>query len=145
MLLMAVILVGCGPQAGALDEVGTQASSVEEPQVVPPPRVWGELAVQPRLSGIPCDVRQVLETSCAGCHAGVSPYIHSFVTRDDFLAPQGDGTTFGQRMVARMAETQQPMPPLGVSGQPTAQDEALVAAWVAAGMPGGACGDLTPP
>jgi hypothetical protein len=92
------------------------------------------------LTGLPCDVRAVLQARCAGCHTGQT-YAPEFASRDNLLAPFM-GATWGDLVVTRMNEGK--MPPY-YAPQPSAADKALVVAWVAAGMPAGACAALTPP
>jgi uncharacterized membrane protein len=112
--------------------------------VVPAPTA--SLAVPPEGSpvGFPCAVREVLQTNCAGCHAG-AVYIPGFNSRADLLAEQSDGRTFGQHVAERITSTERPMPPSGAERLPTSDERALISAWVESGMPGGTCGDLISP
>jgi hypothetical protein len=100
------------------------------------------------LTGLPCDVKAVLQTNCAGCHTGET-YAVEWATRADLLQPMDDATggmtTLGVIAVQRMNSDTRPMPPMGVAQRPSATDRATVAAWVNAGMPGGACGAVTRP
>lgn len=84
------------------------------------------------LTGFPCDVRNVLQTNCAGCHSSVS-YAKHFKSRQDF---HGD---FGALAVKRMNDTQQPMPPMGVLHE---AERSIITNWVNAGLPAGECADL---
>jgi uncharacterized membrane protein len=90
----------------------------------------------------PCDVYAVLETNCAPCHAG-NMYVVSLRTREVWLTPRWDGTSYGQYAADQVAAEKMP-PPTAVT-QPSAHDRAVLAGWVAAGMPAGSCGPLTPP
>jgi uncharacterized membrane protein len=90
----------------------------------------------------PCDVYAVLETSCAPCHAG-NMYVVSLRTRDVWLSARLDGTSYGQYAADQVVAEKMP-PPTAVT-QPSPSDRAVLAGWVAARMPAGACGPLTPP
>jgi len=96
-------------------------------------------------SGIPCDVAQVLATSCASCHSttpsGGAP--NAMMTYDELMAASASvpSSSVAELSLARMKDTKSPMPPDGAS----AADLAVIEKWIAAGMPGGnaAC-DATP-
>jgi hypothetical protein len=99
----------------------------------------------PSANGWPCDVRAVLEAYCARCHTGET-YAIWYTTPNDWRTPVGGGQTLGQFAVTRMRDTTNPMPPAYDSGpKPMPAEIDVVAAWVAAGMPDGTCGPLTPP
>lgn len=92
--------------------------------------------------GFPCDVRAVLETYCASCHAVQTYSLASpFPTRATFLAPWGDAGALGD--VAAAMVTTEAMPPMNARLFPTAEERAILIDWVAAGMPPGPCGPLT--
>ena len=96
--------------------------------------------------GFPCDVRQVLVTYCADCHAG-QMYTPAFLT-PEYVRSQARWTgeaTYGDEMVARMQDTMNPMPPKAEVVRPTEADIAIIAAWVDTGMPTGNCGPLLRP
>ena len=96
--------------------------------------------------GFPCDVRQVLVTYCADCHAG-QMYTPAFLT-PEIVRSQAQWTgevTYGDEMVARMQDTMNPMPPKTEELRPTDADIAIIAAWVDTGMPTGNCGSLRTP
>ncbi len=91
--------------------------------------------------GLPCDVDEVLSTYCRSCHG--DPLVgttFSLLSRGDLLAspPSDPGTTVGAESVERMLSEQLPMPPLPAT-PPSAAEIAVVADWVAAGMPAGDC------
>lgn len=90
----------------------------------------------------PCDVYAVLERNCAPCHAGTM-YVVGFTTRDMWLASRAPGMSYGQHAADQVAAEK--MPPPTAPTQPSAVDRALLVEWVAAGMPAGSCGPLTPP
>jgi hypothetical protein len=95
--------------------------------------------------GFPCDVRQVLVTYCADCHAG-QMYTPEFLTPEIVRAQAlFTGETYGEEMVTRMRDTMRPMPPMGEELRPTEADIAIIAAWVGAGAPNGNCGPLRTP
>jgi hypothetical protein len=97
---------------------------------------------QQALTGLPCDVKQVLQANCASCHTG-SMYVPEFHSRADLMKPMhADGVSFGALAVQRMSDDRTPMPPAYVVQRPNETDRAVVANWVAAGMPGGSCGEL---
>jgi len=70
-------------------------------------------------------------------------YVVPLATRDVWLAPRGAGMSYGQ--YAAQQVTDEKMPPTTAPVQPSARDRALLVDWVAAGMPAGPCGPLTPP
>jgi hypothetical protein len=83
----------------------------------------------------PCDVRAVLETNCAPCHAN-NAYVVALMTHDVWLS-------YGKRAAELVADGK--MPPATATTRPSADDQALLLGWVAAGVPAGPCGPLTPP
>ena len=97
----------------------------EEPQVTTAP-----------LTGFPCDVREVLQASCASCHTGQT-YVRHFFTREDLLQAQ----SLAQRL---QPIAEYPMPPRGAERQLTEAERQVLEAWIAAGLPAGECGALTP-
>jgi len=96
--------------------------------------------------GFPCDVRHVLVTYCADCHAG-QMYTPAFLTPEIVRSPAdwNGETTYGAEMVARMRDTTDAMPPQSEELRPTEADIAVIATWVEAGMPTGTCGPLLRP
>ena len=93
-------------------------------------------------TAFPCDVYAVLETNCAPCHAG-NMYVVPLKTRDIWLAARSGGMSYGQYAADQV--TAEKMPPPTAPTKPSARDRALLVDWVAAGMPAGPCGPLTPP
>jgi hypothetical protein len=126
---LAAILAaaGCGADLGG----GTLA---DQTPPMPP--------AGPEDVGFPCDVHTMLETYCAPCHAG-NTYVVPLPTRDIWLATRSGGLSYGQYAADQVAAEK--MPPPTATSQPAAGDRALLVAWVAAGMPAGSCGPLTPP
>jgi mono/diheme cytochrome c family protein len=97
-------------------------------------------------SGLPCDVAEVVATSCATCH-GQKPRggaKTSLVTREGFLAAseKDPAKTVGALVVERMKDTVKPMPEDGLLA---ADKVAIVEKWVTAGMPMGECGAINAP
>ncbi len=90
-------------------------------------------------TGLPCDIDQLLQTSCRGCHGAVpsagAPM--ALVTYADLTGPSlSDPTqTVAQLSASRMHDPNRPMPPGG--GQD--QNAVLIDTWVAANYPQGSC------
>jgi hypothetical protein len=127
--------------AGTVVAAGCESQLMEPPLVDPSPSPPGPpdpaSAPSPPAedTGFPCDVRAILETNCAPCHAGTM-YLASLRTRELWLS-------YGQ--IAANLVADEKMPPPTATTQPSPYDRALLIAWVAAGMPAGSCGPLTPP
>lgn len=127
-LWLTLFFAACGPEQQPVVEPPVTPSVTEEPQVT-------STTTAP-LTGFPCDVREVLQANCASCHTGQT-YAPHFFTREDLLQLQS--------LAQRIRETADyPMPPRGVERQPTAAEREVLEAWVAAGLPAGECGALTP-
>lgn len=122
-LLLLVVAVGCGPAELAVP--GPPEPQQQQPQEPQLP--------QPVLTGLPCDVRAALQSTCAGCHAGAQ-YITRFTTRADLLS-------LGAKLGDRMVSATEPMPPAGAR-QPTEAERAVISRWISDGLPAGACGAL---
>ncbi len=88
-------------------------------------------------TGLPCEVQQVLENRCIGCHLTKSP--PPLLTYDALLAPAPSDSTkiMAQRPLERMESTSSPMPP-APAAPPTADEIAVFRQWVEAGTPKGA-------
>ena len=134
-LLLAFLFVACGPEP-VVQEPSTPVTTEE------PPVTMNNNNQQP-LTGFPCDVRQVLQTNCAGCHAGLT-YVTHFKSRADLLEMNRQGQhQLGVEIALRLRpDSTGPMPPTGVTQRPTLTEIQLVDGWVQAGMPAGACGEL---
>jgi hypothetical protein len=92
-------------------------------------------------TGLPCDVQQLLENRCIGCHLGPSPA--ALLTYDDLLKPSSEpGKTLAQKSLERMKNTASPMPPAPAVA-PAADEITTFQQWVTAGTPKGAA--CTPP
>ncbi|MDB4934505.1 MAG: uncharacterized protein JWP87_1477 [Labilithrix sp.] len=89
------------------------------------------------VTGVPCDVAEVLAKDCAGCHAatpsGGAP--NAIMSWDDLASPSltVPSSSIAEVSIARMKDAANPMPPDGASPQ----DLAILEKWFAAGMPKG--------
>ena len=93
-------------------------------------------------TGLPCDVQQLLENRCIGCHLGPSPA--ALLTYDDLAkASAADPKkTLAQVSLERTKKIGSVMPPAPAVA-PTAAEIATLEAWVTAGTPKGAvCASL---
>jgi hypothetical protein len=94
-------------------------------------------------TGLPCDVQQVLENRCIGCHLGPSP--PALLTYDDLMKPSSDPTkNLAQKSLERMQSTSSPMPP-PPAVPPDATEIATFQSWVSQQMPKGASCTTPPP
>ncbi|MBK8251199.1 MAG: hypothetical protein IPK82_00835 [Polyangiaceae bacterium] len=96
-------------------------------------------------SGVPCDVAAVMADKCLSCHgAKPSGAPMSLATYEDLTATSTvDSTkTVIERAVIRMADASKPMPPAGGA---TADDIAVLQAWIDAGTPKGDCTEVVDP
>jgi hypothetical protein len=88
------------------------------------------------LTGLPCDVQQLLENRCIACHQGQSP--PALLTYDDLVRPSASDSskTMAQASLERMKDASRPMPPTPAV-PPTAAEVATFEAWVSAKTPKG--------
>jgi mono/diheme cytochrome c family protein len=91
-------------------------------------------------SGLPCEIDAFLAARCRGCHVpgGAGPM--PLVTHDDLVAASfvDPSLRVVDRVVARIQNEASPMPP--APGTPASADEiAMIEAWIADGTPQGAC------
>jgi len=87
-------------------------------------------------TGIPCDVQQILETACLGCHTKTNtPYL---LTYADLTAASAANPAQSNavRSLERMKSTTSPMPPKPAVAA-TADEIAVFDAWIKAGTPMG--------
>jgi uncharacterized membrane protein len=140
MMLCGAMWLGCGAEAGPVD-VTTTPESAAAPAVPTPPAP----AMPGASDGYPCAVRVVLETYCAGCHAGNRYYAPQFTEPAIFRLSWLGAGSLGAEAVARMADPVKPMPPANIQIRPQPAERDVFASWVAAGMPSGDCGWLVPP
>jgi uncharacterized membrane protein len=91
---------------------------------------------------LPCDVADVLTSSCTRCHGnpptGGAPMPLTSRAQLRAPSPSNASVSTGQACVNRMASTTAPMPPPPAAPVAAAKQSAF-ASWVSAGMPAGAC------
>ena len=100
------------------------------------------------LSGLPCDVANVLATHCVSCHTtplvgGATMPLRSYADLTA-MSTAHPGQTHAERSIARMHDAVSQMPPLPASAIPAA-DIAVLETWVAAGAPMGECMNVIDP
>ena len=113
----------------------------------PPPLGDGGVDAGPADAGVsgdlPCDVADLLTSSCTGCHgyppSGGAPMALTSLAQLRASSPSNPAVTNGQACVQRMASTASPMPP-PPSPPVAAAKQSAFAAWVSAGMQPGNCG-----
>jgi hypothetical protein len=94
-------------------------------------------------TGLPCDVQQLLENRCIGCHLATATSPPPLLTYADLLKPSSDpAKNLAQKSLERMKSTTAPMPPAPAVA-PDAEEIAVMEKWVTAGTPMGAV--CTPP
>lgn len=87
--------------------------------------------------GIPCEVGALLEKYCTSCHGDPPKGAKSsLLTREALMASWEGGDSLAALSVARMQDTENPMPP---SGNLSEDEIAVLAQWVDDGMPAGTC------
>ena len=137
--LAAIALLHCG--TGTLDNGAGPLPSASDAGA-PDPNAAGINATGAGAgtgapTGLPCDVQQLLENRCIGCHMGKSP--PALLTLADLRAPSpsNPAVSMAAEAVVRMKDPTNPMPPPPAEA-PTADEIAVFQAWVAAGLPAGA-------
>lgn len=91
---------------------------------------------------LPCDVQQLLENRCIGCHLATSRL--PLLTYDDLVrpAPSNPAKVMAAVAVERMQDTSNPMPPPPATA-PDAEEVGILKAWVVKNEPRGeACTPL---
>ena len=92
------------------------------------------------VSGLPCDVANVLSSKCVSCHSsppsGGAPMSLASYADLTAISATYPGQTEAQRSVARMQDATAPMPP-GAAPDPTGAG--IIDAWITAGYPQGSC------
>lgn len=132
VLALSSALAGCGSDPGVAGPPRDAAVDVGQ-------TIGTDAAMIHELTGVPCDVAQVLGTHCTVCHTqpptGGAPL--ALLTRDDLifeLAPGDPTSTIGALALEDMQRGIMPPPP---STPVPAADIQIFADWVAAGMPAG--------
>jgi hypothetical protein len=94
------------------------------------------------VSGLPCEVATILQSHCISCHASTprSGATTSLTSRADLVADY-DGGSLAAEVLARLRDTDSPMPPDGLLPD---DDVAAFTKWVDDGMPEGTCSSLDP-
>lgn len=150
MIVAAAVAAACGSSAngnqltgGGVGPGGSTTSLDGGGDAAAPPdegiNTTGVGAGTGAVTGLPCDVQQLLENRCIGCHLGPSPV--ALLTYDDLLKPSSDPTkNLAQKSLERMKSATMPPAP---AVAPDATEIATMEKWVAAGTPKGAV--CTPP
>jgi len=142
---MKAILVGV--LVGVAKIVGC-AGAVESPSPSAEPGPPAAGTTEPNaLTGAdaPCDVRAVLRTYCVDCHQVVMYYPQAPIlafTRSELTTKDESELTLGARMLLRLNDTKDPMPPArsGVAS-PSEAERKVISDWLSADMPGDACAE----
>lgn len=96
-------------------------------------------------SGLPCDVSNLLQTSCTSCHSNPPSggATMSLLTYADLMAtsPTNPSNTEAQQSVVRMTSASAPMP---ASGLLPASQAAILQNWINSGAPQGTCQPTVP-
>jgi hypothetical protein len=134
-------LAGGRDPGGQQGDAGTSATGDDAGPMDEGINTTGTGAGTGAVTGLPCDVQQLLENRCIGCHLGPSPA--ALLTYDDLLKPSSDASkTLAQKSLERMKSTTAPMPPAPAVA-PTPEEIAVFEAWITASTPKGAV--CTPP
>lgn len=134
----AAVVAACGNEAGVL--VHHSSTTSDDAGATSDGGLFGDITTNVSgtgagtggNTGLPCDVQQLLENRCVGCHVGTSP--PPLLTYGNLVSVIRPGTTMAQQCVLRMQSTTSPMPPPPAEA-PTADEVATFAAWVDAGTP----------
>lgn len=101
----------------------------------------GEDAVGSTRRALPCDVDQILESRCRGCHSDPPRFgaPMPLVAQADFHAPakSDPAKDVYQLAIERLADPVRPMPP---GGDLPPSERSVLEAWLSAGAPEGSCG-----
>ncbi len=130
LCVAALAATGCGDDFSAAPEASTASAG----------GAGGDGGGTPNPDGIPCDVAEILNTHCWGCH----------VEPPKFGAPMSLGShdelvTHASVIRERLFDASNPMPPTGAM---SASERATLDAWLAAGArahEGEPCDELPPP
>lgn len=91
--------------------------------------------------GMPCEIEQLLRTRCQGCHSAQAKNGVPLMTLENLMAPAkvDPNVPTYERVAARMASSERPMPPMGKGMPVSAEELALFQAWVDDGAPADGC------
>ncbi len=120
---------------GATADAGKNPSSDADAGVDNGINTSGKGAGTGAATGLPCDVQQLLENRCIGCHLGPSPkplLTYAVLTAASSTA----GKSMAQQSLARMQSATSPMPPAPAVA-PTSAEISTFSNWVTAGTPMG--------
>lgn len=128
---------GPGALASGADFGG---GGTRDPEEAPWARPDGGAAPSDDGRGLPCEVSDLLDAYCVGCHGGGG--LVRLVDADDLRVPSLPWVrrTLAELAVLRMREESRPMPPRGRPGPTDAEIDAF-ADWVSAGQPHASCDD----
>ncbi|MCA9603661.1 MAG: hypothetical protein R3A78_03840 [Polyangiales bacterium] len=98
--------------------------------------------------GLPCEVRELVQTYCATCHSAANATNAGVVVVNyaglRAASPSSPSSTVAYEALVKMRSAVDPMPPAGP--RPSAEAVAAFASWLRAGMPPGQCeGGATTP
>lgn len=98
------------------------------------------------MAGLPCDVKAIIETQCASCHAREPKFgaPMPLVSAMDFrVAAPGSTASVGQRVLARIGDDQRPMPP-PPNERLSSADRLVLEQWIQSGAAEGSCSSAGP-
>ncbi len=126
---------GYGNDGGGTDEAGNPVTSDTDGGTDNGLNTSGKGAGTGAATGLPCDVQQLLENRCIGCHLGPSP--KPLLTYADLTAASATaGKNMAQQSLARMQNAASPMPPAPAVA-PDPSEIMTFSNWVTAGTPMG--------
>jgi hypothetical protein len=134
---------GTGGQSGG-STGGTGGSSVGSGGMGSMNHGGGTAGTPSAVSDLPCDVKQIVTTSCnKTCHTNPPTFTAPMplVTAADFRA-DAMGKTVGQRAIERINDDEDPMPQAPVARLTQAERDTLTN-WINAGSPSGTCNSGT--
>lgn len=133
LAVIVVAFLGCGVEQPSTEPTAVEPVTTEQP-------------TQPQtgqpLTGFPCEVRDVLQAACAGCHVP-AVYFGSFKSRAEFVNPERTPMLKDLASLRLSPTATNPMPPYGAARQLSVSEKDLLSSWLAQGAPAGTCGELT--
>jgi mono/diheme cytochrome c family protein len=100
-----------------------------------------KVAVEPDAIGLPCDVKAFLALHCQGCHSAEAKNGTPLLTHENLVtvSKKDPAALIAERMIARMSDSEKPMPPAAKNDRVNSSDLAMFLAWVDLDMPKGRC------
>jgi len=101
----------------------------------------GSGGASPASSGLPCDVKAIVEKSCGTCHGNTPQFgaPMSLASAMDFrVAAPGTTASVADRVRARIDDDTRPMPP-PPNARLSSEDRTVLEKWLDAGAPDGSC------